>query len=530
MSDTIPKSQETARYDPEASKTPAEVSRGRNSIVGVTTAACRLLNDGTVVELIRDPQNPLGLNFLLWQSGIPTVVKRVERDGQIILPPRISAQKIQALTLPTGTQPGSLPKDLIADIATTISLYVDVEERALLLISHYVLYTWMQEHLPSATYLWIVGPLGSGKTVLLRVLNCMCRRALLGDFSQASLYFLADELQPTFFLDECDFRRSDAALLRFLRAGSSQDASVFRNGQVYRAFSAKVLASRQPPADAALRSRSVFISLAPMSRDVLPFGSEQAASVKERFQGRLLGFRLEAYSKLSIPKLPQTLGFTPRMRGIAQSLALPVQADADLVAKLFELLSEEGDFAKMDRATEPEWLAIEALFDACHERHVRPLQSPQATIITVGSVTHRINGMLERWGAGTTYEARAIGPVLRSIGIRTNKFGRRGYGVRLSAGFRRQVHLLARQYGISRRDITSDSAIESGCAGWACSLCDEFALTGGLRCIKPPKRRADSGPVRRSRPRSRGPLFANQDPAEVNPPPAKSAAFHAPNP
>jgi hypothetical protein len=43
----------------------------------------------------------------------------------------------------------------------------------------------------------------------------------------------------------------------------------------------------------------------------------------------------------------------PRMRGIAHCLAFPVQAGADLVAKLFELLSSEGDVTKRDRATEP---------------------------------------------------------------------------------------------------------------------------------------------------------------------------------
>jgi hypothetical protein len=164
-----------------------------------------------------------------------------------------------------------------------------------------------------------------------------------------------------------------------------------------------------------------------------------------------------------------------------------------------------------------------------HERHVRPLQNPQATIITVGSVTKRINGMLDKWGAGTSYDPRAIGPVLRSIGIQTNKFGRWGFGVRLSASFRRQVHLLAKQYGITRRDITTESAIEYGRAGLACSLCEEFSLMGGLTGIEPPKREADSGPIRRSRPRSRGPLFAHQDPAEINAPSATSAAAHAPN-
>ncbi len=495
----------------------------------------RVLDDGTIVDLIYDPKDPSKLNLLLWKNGNATIVHELKDRGRAIgtmmVAPEISSRKSEALTLPTGAESGSLAKDLIEDIAMTISRYVDIDERRLYLISYYVLYTWMQDLLPSATYLWLVGPLGSGKTVLLQVLSCLCRRAfLVGNIALASLCLLTDQLQPTIILDECHFGKSDGALLRFLRASSSHRVpAVSSKGELYRTFGAKVLASRQLPMDAALRSRAIFISMSPTIRDVLPFGSAEAASVKARFQNRLLGFRLEAYGKLPVPELPKTLDFAPRMRSIARSLALPVQADAGLVANLLDILREEDDAAKLERSVEPEWIAVEALFGLCHDRQ-RPLQNLSANIILVGGVTKRINEILERWEAGITYTPKAIGVVLRSIGIQPQRFGSQGYGVKLSAVFRRKVHELARQYCITRRDVTAYSAIEHGDAGRACPLCDKFGLTGGLRCIEPPKRKADSGPVRRSRPRSRGPLFAHQDPAEVNAPSAESATSHAPSP
>jgi hypothetical protein len=530
VSETTTEPQATALGDQKHFGTPAEVS-GWNSVVGATTAASRLLDDGTIVEIIRDPQTPFGLKFLLWKNGIATIVKQVEHNRQIILPPRISAPKIEALTLPTGAQTGSLAKDLVEEIATTISLYVDLSENALRLVTHHVLYTWTQERLAEATYLWLVGPLGSGKTALLRVLNCLCRHALLvGDAARASLISLANELQPTFIIDECEFCKSSAPLLRFLRATSSQDISLVHKGELYKAFGTKVLASRQPPMDAALRSRAIFVSMAPTNRDLLPFDSKQAANVKEQFQNRLLAFRLGLYHRLPIPHLTQTLAFTPRMRSIARALVFPVQGDNQMVAKLLDILSQEDDVAKMDRAVEPEWLAVEALFDLCHERHAGPPQDLHGTIVFVGGVTKCINEKLETWGADTTYTARAIGAVLRSIGVQTKKFGSFGYGVRLSAAFRRKVHTLAKQYGITRRDIATPTRLEQGFAGWACSVCDKFDLRGGLKWIEPPKAKADSGPGRRSRPRTRPPLFAKQDPIEENPQSPNSVAFHAPNP
>ena len=256
-----------------------------------------------MVELIRDPQDPLSLSFLLWQSGLPTVLKTVERDGQIILPPRISAQKIRALTLPTGAQPGGLPKDLIADIATTISRYVELDEHALRLISHFVLYTWMQDLLPSATYLWIVEPLGGEKLSFASAELYVSSRTIRR-FQSGVALLLSDELQPTFIRDECDFRKSDAEFLRFLRADDTQDASVFRNGEVYRAFGAKVLASRQPPADAALRSRAAFISMAPMCEMFFHLVPSKRSASRSDFKVDF-GFVLRPTASCRIPKLPQ---------------------------------------------------------------------------------------------------------------------------------------------------------------------------------------------------------------------------------
>ncbi len=495
-----------------------------NSIRAAETAAARLLSDGTAVEIIRDPQDPSRLNFLSWHNGVADVVKHVARDGRIVLPPTFTADKIETLAMPTGAHLGGSAGDLFNDIAAAISGYVDLNDNALSLVTSFVLYTWLQDRFPEATYLWLVGPLGSGKTVLLRVLGCLCRRALLiGDSTLASIYRLANQLGPTIALDEADFRRSDAALLRFLRASSSLDFPAIRNGQAYRTFGAKILASRQPPPDAALRSRAVFIPTLPTDREVLRFDSEQASNLKARFQNRLLGFRLQTDVRVMNHQLSDVQAFTPRMRGIAQTLTYGIRAEAALVAHVVEVLREQNDTAKMDRAIEPESLVVEALFASIHEAPIHVLQKQCQTIITIGGVAQDVNTMLDRWGAGVTYSARALGPVLRSLGIQTRKLGNWGYGMRLNTSFRRQVHALAKQLCITRRDISNQTAIEYGAAGRTCTLCDEFDVKGGLRCSDPFVSRSKStGNVRRG---TRGKLFSRPDRTMVGPAPLGSDAI-----
>jgi hypothetical protein len=85
-------------------------------------------------------------------------------------------------------------------------------------------------------------------------------------------------------------------------------------------------------------------------------------------------------------------------------------------------------------------------------------------------------------------------------------------------------------HGITRRDIAKSTAIEQGYAGRACPLCEEFALMSWLRGTQSPTQDVSFGLGRSFRPRSREPLFANQDPPEANPRLSKSAAFHAPYP
>src|SRR6202040_393832 len=105
----------------------------------------------------------------------------------------------------------------------TLGKFIAADRDVLVLLASVVLCSWFPDCFEAAPYVWIVGPLGSAKTKLLRLLSCMCRRALLvSDVRAGSLYTLTDSYNPTLLIDELDLADSSrsADILRLLRAGT----------------------------------------------------------------------------------------------------------------------------------------------------------------------------------------------------------------------------------------------------------------------------------------------------------------------
>ena len=166
----------------------------------------------------------------------------------------------------------------------------------MLIVACFVLATWFPDCFEAAPYLWVVGPLGSAKTKLLRLLWSMCRRGLIaGDLRSASVYKLMDAWGPTLIIDELELGGSgaNAELLRLLRTGSGPGVPAFSNGQGFSTCCPKVVASRQPLGEAALLSRGLIVSLLPTDDDLLPLDQAAMTQITADLQGKLLMFRLQ---------------------------------------------------------------------------------------------------------------------------------------------------------------------------------------------------------------------------------------------
>jgi hypothetical protein len=430
----------------------------------------RVFPNRTIVELVRSLTQPGRPRFLVWKAGSVKFQESFDYDGSQFVPPRIDVSLINATRLPTGIAPCGSAGDLLHEIALCVSEYIELAPEYVRLVSNFVLYTWFQDLLAVAAYLWVIGPYTAGKTRLLTLLHALCRRGVMAsDISPAALYMVPNAIMPTLLIDEFETssRAGDRDRLRLLRSGSTHEGHVIRGGNVYDTFCAKVVVSRQEPSDAALASRAVFIPMLPTRRVLPNLDTAVLQQIADRFQPRFLHYRLEHYSQVVTQNRPRVAKFAPRMRDLALALAAPVLGNPQLEAHLFKVLAAQDKEAKVARHGEPEWAVLTALYRDCHRT---------GGTLTVGSLAYTVSDVLI--GNDETYHLspRAVGSTLRSLGLNTEKLGNQGRGFRLTKQFVHRVHKLASELGIKRADILPYATVDAGYAGYPCSHCAAFGL------------------------------------------------------
>lgn len=159
--------------------------------------AFRQFPDGTLVELVRDPSK-LRLRFLVWKNGTAGIQDNFQQADRLFVPPSVDPSLISVVRFPTALSPRGSLEDLLQRVQECVSTYVDLEPQDVRLCTNLILHSWFADRWTVTPYLWVTGPCSAGKTTLLRLLHCLCRRAVLAsDLSLASLYLLPSTLMPT---------------------------------------------------------------------------------------------------------------------------------------------------------------------------------------------------------------------------------------------------------------------------------------------------------------------------------------------
>lgn len=316
----------------------------------------RAFSDGTLVELVRDPSD-LRPQLLIWKNGKTAIQDEYRQADCSFVPPDIDPSLMGAIRLPTVISRNATLQELLQGTQKCISTYVDLEPQYMRLVSNFVLYTWFADRLTVAPYLWVTGPCSAGKTKLLRLMHCLCRRAVLvSDISPASLYLLPNAITPTLLIDEFEPGTGgrNRQLEHFLRCGSTQDGRAIRGGKLYDTFCPKVISSRVPTADGALASRAVFISMMPTSRFLPDLERSTQEGIANQLQSQFLRYRLENNSRALCDGLSKRADFVPRMRDLTRALAAPLFGHRQLEQLLIEDLQPQNQDAKLSLHSEPE--------------------------------------------------------------------------------------------------------------------------------------------------------------------------------
>jgi hypothetical protein len=446
-------------------------------------------SDGILIETVRNPRRQEAVHLLVFNGKEVLIVDRFEHDGGRFVAGEIDRSLAQYLRLSTGISLCGQPRELHAELVATIHEYVDLPDDVLRVLGAFVLCCWFPDRLRFSPILWLVGPLSSGKTTILKLLHGLCRRAfLVGDLTPASLYQLPHLLKPTLLIDENDFGASltSATVQRLLRTGNTPGTPAIRNGRAFDTYCSKVIASRQPPMDAALASRSIIIATSPSTRLLAPLDQAAIERIALEFQPKLLMYRLQNFHNLRVSSFFSSRigGMTHRIRDIAEALAVPMLGDSDLENGLIDVLDQQDHDARIQRSLEPEWILLETLYALCHQDEERPYRpSRKICSILVGGIAEMINQRMAKRGEDLRFTAKMTGLVLRGLGIHTKSLGSLGRGIALTSAIRQKVHMLSGQFGLNRRSLLSIAADDQEYGGAPCALCEKFGLTGGLKFV-----------------------------------------------
>jgi hypothetical protein len=189
--------------------------------------AGRILRDGAILELLRDPGPPFRIKLLCWDKRVLQTGPQILHSGQSYELPDVETSIARALRLPTGVAPAEAAGKLFDDVAELFRERLGQLENCAKLLTSGIFASWFSPVLSMAPIIWILVPPGSPKHQLLQLLGTLCRRPLrLVGLTRGDLRSLPLSIQPTLLLDEPDVR---PAVLSILSA-SAHRGSYIRGG------------------------------------------------------------------------------------------------------------------------------------------------------------------------------------------------------------------------------------------------------------------------------------------------------------
>jgi hypothetical protein len=404
------------------------------------------LKDGSLVDIVEDPENSRQTLLALWKDGNVTYHHQLKYDGRQLIPRPRTGKIMRHILLPREVKPYNAPICLMYELVKLIQRCASIkEEDDLLPLASFILASWVVDRLPVAPYLAITGLPQSGKTTLLSVLSLVCRRALhLANTSPAAVYQACDQFMPTLLIDDCDPTDGSRELRQLLRVGTTRGAVIMRNNKLFHAYGMKAIAWNEPPSDLAINTRCVQIEMVESnSSDLASVTDEETQELASELRAQLLQYRFEHYSKIRIQALPDEDRLRPRSRDLLRCLAA-LSADEPKVCVWLTDFFKNRDILKREPLPPRESAVLAALFSEIH-------QTTYTGLVRVKDLTESVNKILWENGERFRLKDRKVGAVLTSFGIRHRQHTAYGTLIVLEKAEEARIHKLASAHGIEPR-------------------------------------------------------------------------------
>jgi len=415
------------------------------------------LDDGTLVDMIEDPNNPENSLFAIYTNRTVQYAATVKREDRVLVPVPRGQGMLKHVCLPRGTQLCASPAKLFGGIVALILACVDIGTSDASLIAAFVMSTWFIESLQIAPYLALVGLPRSGKTTLLQVLNLVCRRPLLtADITSAAFYEVYEKLNPTLLVDETLTAGNRRELFHLLKTGTTRGSVTLRKGHSLKAFGPKVISCTELPNDAALNSRCVIIPMQETNRTNLAKPTDKKMlNIADVLRQQLLHYRLENYHSLRLPKVEGDERLHSRTRDLYQALALPFGNYADLCEYLVRLFETQQEINR-EPLSPASAAVLRVLYEFIHS-------NPQNGKCAQKELTFGVNLSLESMQETFRLNAHEVGRALTSLGFTNRKRTNAGFILWLDLETRKRIHNLAYAYAIDQENRFQEEGFVDGC-------------------------------------------------------------------
>jgi len=400
----------------------------------------QIFPDGHAIEMVRQAgDEATNLALLHWDGEQSRISTSLELNGRIYEPPKLSSTILRALRFPSELRGFGSPAALVKNLTAVIAKYSGLSDHLSRLTAFSLVATWLADIVGAAPRLIVHGSPGRAVDQLMKILNCLCRRALvLANVTSGGLLSLPFPLELTLLLR---YEKMTKPLRQFLMASRTKGQFMVRGGELIKVFCPMVLQLEQPIGNPGLIA-GIELPTRVIRRDVPFFDSTAAEAIAKEFQGQLLAYRLANLQAARNSDFDPT-ELTSLVRETARSIGVCFSSDPNLQAEIVALLRNADAHERVLSSTCQEAAAVEAMLFLCHGKNGKGNGA-----IHVGEIAAVLRVLNQGRTEIDIPSPRALGDTLRALGFMTERLDRNGRGTMLCRDIRRRVHETAMNFGV----------------------------------------------------------------------------------
>jgi hypothetical protein len=309
-------------------------------------------------------------------------------------------------------------------------------QREALPVTHFAIATWFSGCLPEAPCLLITGP-GPEARLLLELLACFVFRPQpFFELTRAGFLALDMNSGPTLLIVQEGISPS---LWKLIRASNYRNAQVSGAKGIQKIFCAKAMYLGTDSTETDTDRSLLRVGLSPLRGRPPILETNEKQELIAEFQSEMQAYGERNFvqvrdSRFDLPDLSSDV------RMLARVLGAPIVSAPELQAALGTLLREYQEAIRESFWSDPKCVVIEAALFYSHKA--------QMERVRVKEITVAANALLKGRGESLQLEAKAVGAILRRLGL-LPKRDAKGFAVRLENGARRHIHRLASRFAVA---------------------------------------------------------------------------------